>query len=92
MVRGPRCLNRPQFGWVPPYAEEVVAQLIRIGELVEPREAVSDIADDPDDNRSLEAAAEGEAELIVSGDRHLLALGSWRDIPIVEPAEFPADA
>lgn len=81
-----------KFDWDPAYAEEVVAQLIRIGQLVEPREAVDDIHDDPDDNRVLEAAAEGDADLIVSGDRHLLALGSWRDIPIVKPAEFPADA
>ena len=81
-----------KFDWSPTYAEEVVAQLIRIGELVDPREAVDDIVDDPDDNRVLEAGAEGDADLIVSGDRHLLALGSWRHIPIVKPAEFPADA
>lgn len=81
-----------KFDWDPAYAEEVVAQLVRIGDLVEPREAVDDIAEDPDDNRVLEAAAEGDADLIVSGDRHLLALGSWRDIPVVKPAEFPADA
>lgn len=81
-----------KFEWDPAYAEEVVAQLVRIGELVEPREVVEDIADDPDDNRVLEAATEGGADLIVSGDRHLLALGSWRDIAIVKPAELPADA
>lgn len=81
-----------KFDWDPSYTEEVVAQLARVGELVEPSEVVDDIGDDPDDNRVLEAAAEGDADLIVSGDRHLLALGSWRDIPIVRPAEFPADA
>lgn len=81
-----------KFDWDPAYAEEVVAQLVRIGELVEPRETVDDIDDDADDNRVLEAAAEGDADLIVSGDRHLLALGSWRDIPIVRPAEFPGHA
>ncbi len=81
-----------KFDWEPTYAEEVVAQLVRIGELVEPSETIEDIDDDPDDNRVLEAAVESHAELIVSGDRHLLALGSWRDIPIVKPAEVPADA
>jgi uncharacterized protein len=81
-----------KFDWEPRHAEEVLAQLVRVGEFVEPQEMVADIADDPDDNRVLEAAAEGDADLVVSGDRHLLALGSWRDIPIVKPAEFPAGA
>lgn len=77
-----------RFGWEPAYAQEVVAQLARIGELVDPRETVEDIEADPADNRVLEAAAEGDADLIVSGDRHLLDLGSWRDIRIVTPAGF----
>ncbi|MBW3578588.1 MAG: putative toxin-antitoxin system toxin component, PIN family [Actinobacteria bacterium] len=81
-----------KFDWERAYAEEVVAQLLRLGELVEPREAVHDIEDDPADNRVLEAAAEGDADLIVSGDRHLHALGSWRDIPVVNPAGFPDEA
>lgn len=81
-----------KFDWEPAYAEEVVAQLIRLGELVEPRETVDDIEDDPDDNRVLEAAGEGHADLIVSGDRHLLALGSWRDRRIVTPSGLPDDA
>lgn len=78
-----------KFDWEPAHAEEVLAQLLRIGELVEPRESVDDISDDPADNRVLEAAAEGEADLIVSGDRHLLTLGSWREIPLVSPAGLP---
>ncbi|MBW3664701.1 MAG: putative toxin-antitoxin system toxin component, PIN family [Actinobacteria bacterium] len=81
-----------KFDWEPAYAEEVVAQLLRIGELVEPGDVVEDIEDDPADNRVLEAAAEGEADVIVSGDRHLLALGQWRDIPIVNPAGFVEEA
>ncbi|HEX9888279.1 MAG TPA: hypothetical protein VGA69_02285 [Nitriliruptorales bacterium] len=40
----------------------------------------------------LEAAAAGDADLIVSGDRHLLTLGSWRGIATVNPAGFPAEA
>jgi len=75
-----------KFDWDASYAEEALAQLTRIGELVDPREPVNDIEDDPADNRVLEAAAEGDADRIVSGDRHLLALDSWRQIPIVNPA------
>lgn len=38
---------------------------------------------DPDDDAVLAAALGGQAELIVSGDRDLLELGQFRNIPIV---------
>jgi putative PIN family toxin of toxin-antitoxin system len=75
-----------KFGWESPYAEEVVSQLLRIAVVVDPTEQITDITDDPADNRVLEAAAEGDAEVIVSGDRHLLTLGTWRGIRILTPA------
>ena len=56
----------------------------------EPVTTLHVIVDDPDDNRVLEAAVAGEADYIVSGDRHLLALGEYEVIPIVRPAQFLA--
>lgn len=80
-----------KFEWDPPYATEVIAQLLRVAELVEPDEEVADIEDDPADNRVLEAAAAGGADVIVSGDRHLRKLVTWRGIRILEPAPFLAE-
>ena len=77
-----------KFGWDAPRAEAAVVQLIRLGTVVEPLEAVAEIAADPTDDRVLEAAATGSAQVIVSGDRHLLSLGSWRGIRILTPAAF----
>jgi putative PIN family toxin of toxin-antitoxin system len=48
------------------------------------------IVDDPSDNRLLEAAIAGDADFIVSGDRHLLSLASYADVAIVTPARFAA--
>ena len=62
--------------------------LRRAGIVVEPRESIELIADDPDDNRILEAAVAGKAEVIISGDRHLLRLGAFRGIPVVTPQRF----
>jgi predicted nucleic acid-binding protein len=45
-----------------------------------------------DDDKFLELAVRGRADLIVSGDRDLLALNPFRDIPIVTPAAFVQDA
>ncbi len=78
-----------KFAWEPERAEEAVAQLVRIADVVEPAETVDEIELDPADNRVLEAAAAG-ADAIVSGDRHLLELASWRGIPIEGPATLVA--
>lgn len=43
---------------------------------------------DPTDDKFLELAVNGHADLIVSGDGDLLALNPFRDIPIVTPAIF----
>jgi putative PIN family toxin of toxin-antitoxin system len=43
---------------------------------------------DPTDDKFLELAVNGHADLIVSGDGDLLALNPFREIPIVTPAVF----
>jgi hypothetical protein len=43
---------------------------------------------DPADDMVLACAVEGQADLIVSGDRHLLDLGEYQGIPIVTAREF----
>ena len=80
-----------KFGWSPAKAEDAVAQVARVSTVVAPKEHVTVIHADPDDDRVLEAAQEAAADVIVSGDKHLLRLGSWRDIRIVRPAEFIAE-
>ena len=79
-----------KFGWEAEPAEEAIGQVVRLAEIVAPREALSEIEADPADSRVLEAAAEGGVDAIVSGDRHLLVLGSWRGIEIQSPAAFIA--
>ena len=77
-----------KFGWQRDRAEELIEQLVRLAEIVDPQEAIAEITADPTDNRVLEAAADGRADAIVSGDQHLLALTTWRGIPIQSPAAF----
>jgi uncharacterized protein len=43
---------------------------------------------DPKDDKFLELAVNGKADVIVSGDADLLALNPFRGIPIVPPAAF----
>ncbi|KAA6463315.1 putative toxin-antitoxin system toxin component, PIN family [Acidobacteria bacterium AB60] len=46
------------------------------------------VSDDPDDNRVLECAVAAKAEVIVSGDRHLLRLGSYEATVILTVRQF----
>jgi predicted nucleic acid-binding protein len=46
------------------------------------------ICRDPDDDRVIEAALEGRADFIVSGDDDLIVLVSVENIQIVSPSEF----
>ena len=64
------------------------AYLRVIARIVTPSEVVDVIHADPTDNKILEAAIAADAEVIVSGDKHLTALGSFRGIPIQKPADF----
>ncbi len=43
---------------------------------------------DPDDDKFLACAAAGNAELIISGDRHLLDINEFQGIKIVKPRTF----
>jgi putative PIN family toxin of toxin-antitoxin system len=77
-----------KFEWEPAMAEAAVRQVARVSTIVEPAAIVTDVEDDPAHNRVLEAAAEANADAIVTGDRHLLELDIWRGIPILSPARF----
>lgn len=48
------------------------------------------IIDDPDDDAVLACAVAAKADLVVSGDPHLLKLVQYEGIPIVAPAEAVA--
>jgi putative PIN family toxin of toxin-antitoxin system len=61
---------------------EFLRLLGRIAELVPLRHRVR-ACRDPKDDRFLELAVNGKADLIVSGDRNLLDMGTFQGIPIV---------
>ena len=43
---------------------------------------------DPKDDKFLEVALNGKADLILAGDADLLALNPWQGIAIVQPTEY----
>jgi putative PIN family toxin of toxin-antitoxin system len=67
---------------------EWLTLLAETGLWVEPKNQLRAIAADDTDNRYLEAAVEGGAQYIVTGDEHLLGIGVYLGIAIVSPATF----
>jgi len=71
-----------------PDLAEILKWLHAPEQVVIPRRTVHTITADPPDNHVLEAAAEGEADVVISGDEHLLGLKIFEGIPILTPAAF----
>lgn len=81
-------LRRPYIGAATiPALREGLARMLAVAELVTISERIA-ACRDPTDDKFLELAVNGHADLIVTGDGDLLALNPFRGIPIVTPASF----
>ncbi len=87
-----RRLVKPPFSLSPHLVERFGDEMRSISEIVVPDFTLSVITAKESDNRILEVAVAGKADVIVTGDRrHLLPLGSYVGIPIMTRAAFLAD-
>ena len=68
-------------------ARQVMADYADAIDLVTPLATLPVIPADADDDHVIAAALAAEADLLVSGDRHLLALGLHQGVRVVTPAE-----
>jgi len=81
-------LARPRLApLIPSRFRDWLSELLAAAELVTITERIT-ACRDPKDDKFLELAVNGRADLIVSGDADLLALNPFRGIPIVTPAIF----
>ncbi len=69
------------------HREEAVADTIRDSRFIATSSNITDCRD-PDDNKLLALAMDGQAAAIVSGDADLLLLTPFHGIPILTPREF----
>ena len=84
-------LNRPRIREIYRLTEQdiqtVVGLILLRGEPVTPTEQIA-VCRDPKDDKFLEVAVAGEADVIVSGDQDLLVLHPFVGIPILPAAAF----
>jgi putative PIN family toxin of toxin-antitoxin system len=83
-------LLRPKFGLTAPHVAAIIDLVRQTFTTVSSVATVCAIAEDPDDDAVLGTAVAAAADMIVSGDDHLLRLGEFRGIRIVSPGPFLA--
>jgi putative PIN family toxin of toxin-antitoxin system len=69
-------------------ARDLVLGYAALARIVHPSSVPAVVEADPDDDMVLACALEARAAAIVSGDRHLLSLGEYQNIPILTPVRF----
>ena len=69
-------------------AQAAVEEVRSFSRLVNISTALKAVPADPDDDVVVECAVVGSATHIVTGDKHLLALGTYQAIAIVKATEF----
>jgi len=78
---------KEKFGW----DEDKIVYLLRMiagsATIVTPRSRLHLLTDEPD-NRILECAVEAKADFIVTGDKHLLSLKSFKTVEIIALSDF----
>jgi len=80
---------RSKFEWTDEKVLRLVKTLSKTATILKTQPHLHILKDEPD-NRILECAAAAETEVIVTGDRHLLALKHYKEIQIIKLADFLA--
>ncbi len=75
-----RVLRRPKFKTSPREVRRITLAVLRTAEIVSLETKLKVVAEDPKDDMVIETAIDGHADIVVSGDNHLLELGNFRGI------------
>lgn len=81
-------LERPKFGFSREQAAQVAEELRDVCQLIEPQDRLTVVREDPPDNRVLECAIECGAQVVITGDLHLLRLETYGGVVVLTPADY----
>lgn len=76
-------LRRPKFKTSEDEISRIILALIQSSEVVNVKSDFKVVKQDPKDDIIIRTAYDGGADLIVTGDKHLLEFGSFRGIKII---------
>ena len=81
---------RDKLEWSAERVNQARTEIATFTKRVFPTETLDAVKADPTDNRILECAVAAGSEAVVTGDKHLLAVGSFRGIEVMTVSEFLA--
>ncbi len=81
-------LSREKFGITTEAVNQFISILIHQTTVVPITSNLKIVLDDPDDDIVLNTAISAKADYIVSGDKHLLKIGNYKEIQIISVNEF----
>lgn len=79
---------RDKFNWLQEDIDHFLNRIKKFAEIVEVTEIIEIVDRDPEDNKILECALSGNADLIVSLDQDLIKLKTFKGIGIIHPKTF----
>jgi len=77
-----------KFGWNSPDVRAALAAFLADAKTLELRGTIKGVCRDPKDDMLFECALLGDANLIVSGDNDVLAVGSYKSIRVVTARQY----
>ncbi len=82
-------LNREKFDKYATHDERMrfMVGFLKVVEMIDTSEIIN-VCRDPKDDKLLELATSGNADFLVTGDKDLLVLNSFRAVKIITPREF----
>ena len=86
-----RALSYPkirQARWLRDEEVSLLVESLAAESLVVPGNITVNVCRDPEDDKFLSAALEGDAKYVVTGDKDLLTLKTYRNVQIVTPGVF----
>ena len=81
-------LSYKKFNFSPSEIEEFLSIIFETAVLVDPAFSLDIIQSDPSDNRIIECAIAAACDYIVTGDKHLLDIRTFKGISIITPENF----
>lgn len=68
--------------------QKYIKEIFKISHLIFLKGNIEEIEEDPSDNYILETAINGNAEVIITGDKHLLSIEFFHEIRICQAKDF----
>ena len=81
-------LKRNKIPFTDKEVELYVEKILSLSKVMNPTTEVEVVEDDPDENKIIECALEGNVDYIISGDSHLLDLKEYESIKIKDSNNF----